>query len=193
MFLLNGKKISIDADLTVGEGDDAITYPAASLKSAELRAELGIVEVPDPVRPDERLYFVTENEDGTYDAIPRPRDQVTEPVWNKIQARREYVKAGGVQVAGKWFHTDDASRIQQIGMAMMGASIPPGLQWKTMDGTFVTMTPELASQVFQAVAALDIASFAAAEAHRTAMKESENPFEYDYSAGWPITFADSQG
>lgn len=193
MFKLNGKKISIDRDLVIGAGDKAITYPAASLQNAELRTELGIVEVPDPVRPDERLYFVTENEDGTYEATPRPRDQVTGPVWNRLQAQREYIKAGGVQVAGKWFHTDDASRIQQIGMAMMGASIPPGLQWKTMDGTFVAMTPELASQVFQAVAALDIAAFAAAEAHRTAMEASENPFEYDYSAGWPITFVDAQG
>jgi hypothetical protein len=192
MFFLNGKPVRLDADLTVGEGDEAITYPAMSLLNAELRAEIGIVEVPDPVRPDDRLYFVTENADGTYDATPRPRDQVTAPVWNRIQARREYVKAGGVQVAGKWFHTDDASRIQQIGMAMMGASIPPGLQWKTMDGTFVAMTPELASQVFQAVAALDIAAFTAAEQHRAAMEVSENPFEYDYSAGWPIAFADAR-
>lgn len=66
MFQLNGKKISIDRDLTIGAGVEAITYPAASLQNVATRASLGIVEVPDPVRPDDTRYWVTENEDGSY-------------------------------------------------------------------------------------------------------------------------------
>lgn len=68
MFLLNGKKTSIDRDLTVGEGDEAITYPAASLRSADLRAAIGIVELPDQIRPDDRRYWVTEGDNGAYTA-----------------------------------------------------------------------------------------------------------------------------
>lgn len=115
--------------------------------------------------------------------------------WEAIKARREIVKAGGVKVAvdgeDKWFHTDDPSRIQQIGLVMMGASLPTGLQWKTMDGSFVTMTQALAGQVFQANAAHDQATFAAAEQHRVAMEASERPDLYDFSSSWPVIFSEA--
>lgn len=190
MYRLNGKKISLDQDLTIGEGIDAITYPAGSLKNEELRAELGIEWVADPVRPDERLFFVFENEDGTYRTEDKPRDQVTAPVWEHIKAKRDSVKMGGVKVGNKWFHTDDASRIQHMALSMRGANIPANLQWKTMDGTFVIMTQALAGQVFQGVAMLDMQAFAKAEEHRAGMVAAQNPFEYDFSAGWPQTYAE---
>lgn len=75
MYLLNDKKISIDRDLIIGEGVEAITYPVDTLKSAERRAEIGIIEVPDPVRPDDTYYYVTER-DGEYESIPKNVDHV---------------------------------------------------------------------------------------------------------------------
>lgn len=192
MYLFDGKRLNIHQDITVGSGAEAITYPAGSLQNAGLRAELGIITEPDPVRPDDRLFIVKEHDDGSFSTQPRPRDQVTAQVWELIKSKREQVKAGGVKVGNKWFHTDDASRIQQIGLAMMGAAIPANLQWKTMDGSFTIMTQTLAGQVFQAVADLDMRAFASAEAHREAMLAAENPFEYDFSAGWPISFSTEQ-
>lgn len=205
MFQLNGKKISLDIDLTIGEGDAAITYPAGSLKSAELRESLGIVEVPDPVRPDERLYFVTENEDGSFSSEPRPRDHLTAPIWERIKARRDQVKAGGTKVGTKWYHSDDASRAQYLGLVRLAdAAVAAGgtdsttlqysgqdIQWKTMDGSFIKMTVKRANDVFAAVTGLDFAAFAAAETHRAAMAALDNPFEYDFSAGWPQVYADT--
>lgn len=118
-------------------------------------------------------------------AIQAPTtDQVKVAKWESIKAERDRRKAGGVKVGAKWFHSDDGSRIQQIGLVMMGASIPAGLQWKTMDGSFVTMTQALATSVFGAVAASDQAIFAAAETHRVAMEASADPAAYDYSGGW---------
>ncbi|HEY0845810.1 MAG TPA: DUF4376 domain-containing protein [Noviherbaspirillum sp.] len=111
-------------------------------------------------------------------------------VWDAIKSERDRRKAGGVLVTGKWFHSDDPSRIQQIGLVMMGANIPPGLQWKTMDGTFVTMTQALANQIFQAVAAQDQAIFAKAEQHKAAMEASANPAAYDFSSGWPPVYGE---
>lgn len=110
--------------------------------------------------------------------------------WDGIKAKRDAAKAGGALVASvdKWFHTDDPSRIQQIGLVMMGAAIPAGLLWKTMDGSFVTMTQALAGEVFQANVVQDQASFAAAEQHRIAMEASARPDLYDYSGGWPAVF-----
>lgn len=111
-------------------------------------------------------------------------------VWDEIKARRDNVKAGGVLVEGKWFHTDDASRIQHMALTMMGVGIPANLQWKTMDGSFITMSQALAGKIFQAVAAMDMQAFAAAETHRAALLAIATPSEYDFSAGWPQTYAE---
>lgn len=109
--------------------------------------------------------------------------------WLEIKAERDRRKTCGVKVGEKWFHSDADSRIQQLGLVMFGVSVPP-VQWKTMDGSFVTMTQDLAGQIFQAVAASDQAIFAKSEEHRAAMKASADPANYDYSAGWPPIFGE---
>lgn len=108
--------------------------------------------------------------------------------WEAIKADRDKrIQTGGYQAAGKWFHSDTFSRTQQMGLVMMGAGIPGGLQWKTMDGSFVTMTQTLASQVFSAAAASDAAIFARAEQIRAAM--DADPAAFDLSAhAWPPVF-----
>lgn len=109
--------------------------------------------------------------------------------WERIKAERDRRKLeGGYTAGGKWFHSDTFSRTQQIGLVMLGANIPAGLQWKTMDGSFTPMTQTLAGQVFGAAAAQDQATFAAAETHKTAMEASADPAAYDFSAGWPAIY-----
>jgi hypothetical protein len=110
--------------------------------------------------------------------------------WDEIKAERDRRKFNGVKVAGNWFHSDDSSRIQQIGLMLMGAGMPAGIMWKTMTDTFVQMTPALAVGIFQATGAQDMAIFAKAEYHRAMMNASPNPSTYDYSAGWPLTFGE---
>lgn len=125
------------------------------------------------------------------DALRAPTvAQAKAAAWERIKAERERRKAGGVKVGTKWFHSDEASRIQQLGLVMMGAGIPSNLQWKTMDGSFVTMTQTLAGQIFQASAANDMAIFAAAETHKAAMEASADPASYDFSTGWPKAFGE---
>lgn len=119
-----------------------------------------------------------------------PPKPTADDIWQRIKAERNRRKAGGVKVGAKWFHSDDGSRIQQMGLVMMGASIPANIQWKTMDGSFIAMTQTLASQVFQAVAASDQAIFAVAEQHKAAMEASADPASYDYSTGWPKIYGE---
>lgn len=102
-----------------------------------------------------------------------------------IKADRDRRKDLGVFADGSWFHSDANSRIQQLALVIMGAGMPTGIQWKTMGGTFVLMTPELAGKIFAATAALDQQLFARAELHRKAMAESPTPSAYDFSTGWP--------
>lgn len=111
-------------------------------------------------------------------------------VWRQIQAERDRRKYNGVKVGGNWFHTDDPSRIQQIGLVMMGQSLPP-IQWKTLGGNFVIMTPTLAMQIFQATAQQDVTLFAIAEQHRAQMNQLQFPNLYDFSTGWPETYSPS--
>lgn len=125
---------------------------------------------------------------------PEPIGVRQAAAWERIKAERDRRKYLGVKAGAHWFHSDDASRIQQLALVMMGANIPAGLQWKTLTLTpppvFVEMTPALASGIFQATAAIDQAIFAAAEAHRIAMEASPTPEDYDFSAGWPATIYD---
>ena len=121
--------------------------------------------------------------------IPTP-DEVKASMWAHIKTERDRRKAGGVKVGDKWFHSDEASRIQQLALVMMGASLPADLQWKTMDGSFIAMTPALAQQVFTGQAASDQHIFAVAEQHRAALTASADPATYDYSTGWPKIFGE---
>lgn len=114
-----------------------------------------------------------------------------EAAWEAIKSERDRRKFLGVKVGTNWFHSDDSSRIQQLALVMMGASLPAGLMWKVLTLTpppvFVEMTPALAQAIFQATAASDAAIFAAAETHRVAMEASANPAAYDFSGGWPVS------
>lgn len=103
----------------------------------------------------------------------------------RIKADRDRRKLAGTPVGAHVFHSDPDSRIQQIGLVMMGAALPAGIMWKTVGGAFVEMTPTLAGQIFQATAARDVALFAAAEAHIAAAAASDDPLAYDFTAGWP--------
>lgn len=113
--------------------------------------------------------------------------------WEQIKLHRDHLTQNGgykVTVGGvdKWFHSDVFSRVQQVGLVMLGANIPPTLQWKTMDGSFVGMTQSLAQQIFQAAAAQEIAHFAKAEEHHAALQALTTVEEiaaYDWKAGWP--------
>lgn len=108
--------------------------------------------------------------------------------WDAIQAERDKRKVAGYLVSGHRFHSDPDSRIQQLGLVMLGANIPAGLMWKTIGGAFVPMTPELAQAIFATTAYADTAIFAAAEAHRAtmaALTDAAAVAAYDHSSGWP--------
>ncbi len=139
---------------------------------------------------------VADNGDGTYrvdlaDGTSREAsdDEIlaakVATVAEQIKAERDRRKGLGVTVGEHRFHSDDASRIQQIGLVMFGASMPAGIKWKTMDGAFVEMTPALAQQIFAAQTQRDMILFAACELHIAAARASDDPLKYDYLVGWP--------
>lgn len=147
--------------------------------------------------PGETLDFIN----GRVVIVPKSPKSVGD-IWVDIKAKRTSVELGGVKVGTKWYHTDDASRIKYLGLfklaeqALAAGSVGTtvlqyggvDIKWKTMDGTFINMTVQRAQDVYFAVFGLDMAAFAAAEAHKTAMEAAADPAAYDFSAGWPASY-----
>lgn len=135
--------------------------------------------------------YIVDNQ-ASYDAWVDPQTLATEraTAWAEVQLLRSRYQNGGVHISSidKWFHSDSQSRIQQLGLVMMGANMPAGIQWKTMDGSFIIMTPTVAGQIFNAVATLDMTAFAVAEQHRGAIMASSTPSTYNFSVGWPTVY-----
>jgi hypothetical protein len=68
-FVLDNKPLPLDTPFE----HDGTSYPANWLRLAtpEERAAIGITEIPDYPRPDDRFYWVSQNPDGTWTAIPK--------------------------------------------------------------------------------------------------------------------------
>lgn len=143
--------------------------PPIRLETGEWVQQWNIVEIP-PAEIEQNL------------------TQIRDAIWESIKAERDRRKGQGVQVNGKWFQSDDASRIQYLSLKMMGSSMPNGIMWKTMDNSFVPMTPDLVTQIFNASVIQDQAIFANAEQHRLNMQAAEDPAIYNYMTGWPQAF-----
>ena len=140
--------------------------------------------------------------DGTPELSGPSVDELRNAAWDRIKADRDRRKTGGFKVRSLWFHSDHDSRIQHIGLkdkardllaaggAMTDNLIILGqpVKWKTMDGSFATITAQLAFDIVAAAGDLDARLFAVAETHRSAMEAATDPTTYDFSVGWPETF-----
>lgn len=90
MFLLDGKILPVG----VAFEHDGTQYPAnwLNLATDKEKKAIGITEVPDQTRPDDRFYWVTENPDGTFTTTPKDLDglkatytaQVNDSVWKTL-------------------------------------------------------------------------------------------------------------
>jgi len=89
MFLLNNIKVNQDIQRTIGD----VQYPAGWFSNADERAKVGMIEVADPVRPDENLFIVVENPDGSYTATPRSADDIAAYQANKDAQQAQSVRA----------------------------------------------------------------------------------------------------
>jgi len=185
--------------------------------NAEKAAILGLTPVMPTPRPEHQAGMtLTEGEptlgpDGVMvqtwvqtaiQGIDNRSDAVS--IWKLIRDKRFEVSCGGVLVSGHWYHTDTISKVQHLGNKdtardMLDAGAQPTdalldpvtgnpIVWKTMGGAFVPMTIQIALDVARAAKALELAAFAAAEAHRAALQQAADPASYDFSGGWPAIY-----
>ena len=164
-----------------------LRVPPTNIYSAEFAAQF--IECPNDVD----VGWLWDGEQFTAPPVA-PIAERQSSARERIKQERDRRKSLGVKVGQHWYHSDADSRIQQISLFVMGASVPP-VQWKTLTTShqpvFVTMTPALAAGIFQGTAASDAAVFAAAEVHRAAMEAMPDPENYDCSGGWPVSIEDA--
>lgn len=119
-------------------------------------------------------------------------DLIRIELWERTKAERDHrTYTGGYLASGKWFHSDTFSRSQQLGLVLMGANIPSGLMWKTMDGSFIEMTQSLAQEIFQAAVTSDSNFFSYAESLRQQIENIEDPESISIFTGWPPIFGEA--
>lgn len=84
MFILDGKPLPLDVPFETG----GIKYPAnwLRLSTLEEKQAIGITEIVEQPRPDDRFYWVTDNGDGTYTAIPKPVPDVQQMLIQQIDS-----------------------------------------------------------------------------------------------------------
>lgn len=207
MELVNVKDLTITTDAQFRESNptvmfgqiiDKATYLAYGyapvLRSPPPEAAKGYVTVRDGVKLDGLGNYVED-----WKVIAKPLDQLEAEhnisitaINAAIKAERDRRKFNGVRVMGVWVHTDVYSRTQWMAMvmkSMLGQNVA-GVTWKTMDGSYITTTAELAKAVFAAVENLDISLFAWATELSNKVAGSANPHAVDITVGWPLTFGE---
>lgn len=190
MFIKDGKPINLVTGTVIDEVQ--IVMPL----SAERLAKLGITEVPDLARKDDRFFYNHLREDGSVDSPPKPRAQTNLVVWDLIKARRDLRRFdGGVKVGDYWFRSDSQASGEYTALALLGAGLPDTTvlraAWRTMEeGKVVDMTPRLVKQILTAGFAAVAANDDAALAHKAALEACDDPSEYKYATGWPKVFGE---
>ena len=122
----------------------------------------------------------------------RLKAEQQDEMWERIKAKRYDNLRHGVYIksVGKWFQTDDATRLQYLALALESVTggFKKPINWKTMDNSFLMLTPELLREIMQTMHDDEEADFINAEKHKAAMLKAENPLKYDYSDGWTANF-----
>lgn len=124
----------------------------------------------------------------------RLKAEQQDEMWERIKAKRYDNLRHGVYIksVGKWFQTDDATRLQYLTLRTLpDEAFPLEEPWKTMDNTFLPKekcTKALFDEIVMQMVNDETADFHNAERHRLTMLKADKPLEYDYSKGWTANY-----
>jgi PKD repeat protein len=154
---------------------------------------------PLPVKSDLDTIIIKYTQDDKWNDVKLYRDDRTTNGGYKVSTSTTVTVAATATTPAtttkttvpSWFHSDQASRTQQIALVILGANLPAGIMWKTMAGTFVPMSAALAGAIFQTAVGSDQRIFGVAENHRQgifATTTSAAAASYNYFPGWPQSY-----
>lgn len=83
MFILNGRVLPLDTQFE----HNGIQYPSNWLRFASSadRARIGITERAEQQRPDDRFYWVSDNNDGTFTSVDKDVDMIKSMFLSQIK------------------------------------------------------------------------------------------------------------
>lgn len=158
--------------------------------------------VPIPEPPGTYHTWDWDLKDYTGPHLELPREEVLQSIQDEKLRRL----SSGFECEGYWFHSDRDSRVQYLNnkdsardqLDEGGSAADPLIDlvtgeqvtWKTLSGS-VPLTVGLSLKVAKASKAHEARLFAVAEQHKAAVRESNDPYAYDYSVGWPPTFEEN--
>ena len=148
------------------------------------------------VKPSEEYRFDETEKKWVVDPELQKALQIkkADAVWERIKELRAYKNTQGFYVKSidKWLHSDQPAinNYQIVGMNILLQRYQPEL-WKTMDGSWVTMTREIFEEAMSAMEEHGKFNFRVAEEHYQKLLKSENPEQYDFSTGWKPNYNDT--
>ena len=113
--------------------------------------------------------------------------------WEQVKEIRTAKMNDGVflQSIGKWFHTDLYSKQQIQALVVVNIiGMYKTTAWKTLDNTYVQLTPALLIQLFGAMLENESRLFGIGKLHYDMLHTSPDPSNYDPTSQWPTTFSD---
>jgi len=103
MFKLDGKTLQTGTAFTHND----IQYPAnwLNLSTLEEKQTIGITEIAEQPRPDDRYYWVTDNGDGTYSTTPKDLTSLKVMATNQVNQTAGSILAPSDYMVIKAFET----------------------------------------------------------------------------------------
>lgn len=133
MFLYKGNKFNPDIERTIGDTQ----YPAGWFRVAAHRDAIGVTEVADPVRPDERFNYISENSDGSLTVTPKDIETLKPSYKDQIDqlcgSKRSAVVSSGDYISEEYRRAyEDALLYKNAGYI---GTVPNSVQsWSTASG-----------------------------------------------------------
>lgn len=161
------------------------------LDTPEIRAELGLVEIPSPERGDEQFYYNQEINDAPYLLVtPKPVESVRETLKSKVKAMRDQKETEGFIYMTKPFDSDERSVARITSAALTAMAVGPTftIDWTAADNSIVTLDQAAMLGMPAALAMNANALHSAAKAHKTAIDAADfnTLTTYDITTGWPV-------
>ncbi len=163
----------------------------SKLDTPEIRAEVGVVEIPSPERGDEQFYYNQEVEDAPYLVVtPKSVESVREMLKAKVKSMRDQKETEGFIYMTKPFDSDERSVARITSAALTAMAVGPTftVDWTAADNSIVTLDQAAMLGMPAALAMNANALHAAAKAHKIAIDAADfdTLTTYDLNAGWPV-------
>ena len=154
MFQLNGKNIAVGSAFEY----NGILYPSnfIQLSTPEEKQAIGLVEIVEQPRPDDRYGYVQEDPEnpGQWIFTPFASDVLKQRLSDYIAQKRYAKEVGGVTVNDSKVATDRESQSKIAGAYIYVQANPNEIiNWKQPDGTFVSLDATTVESLANAVGA----------------------------------------